>query len=380
VTSHSGGLLEALGVRPVINAAGHYTFLTGSLMPPEVVSAWAEAAGVFVRLDELHDAVGRRIAGRVGSEAAMVTAGAAAALTLGTAACLTGLDEDRVQRLPDTTGMPDEVIIQRSHRFAYDHAVRATGVRLVEVETPDELGKAISARTAMLLFLNLAEHRGRIGAGEFAALGRGHGIPTFIDCAADVPPVANLSRALELGFDLVTFSGGKAIGGPQSAGLLLGRRDLIAAARRNAAPNADTIGRGLKVQKEELLAMLAAIEAYLERDHDAEWREWEERVAAIDAVVSTVPGVVTERYAPPIASHAPHLRIRWDERRLPVTRDEVIRRLRAGEPSIEIVPDSQWAASTPVDGLEVGVWTLRPDEVGVVAERLAAIFREARAG
>jgi len=359
-----------LGVRTFINAAGTYTALTGSLMPPEVKEAWEYASRKYCVLDELHDAVGRRIAELIGCEAAMVTAGAASALTLGTAACITGTNPDFIRRLPDTTGMKNEVIIQKSHRFGYDHAVRNCGVRLIEVETVEELERAIHERTAMMLFLNYADPAGRIKAAEFAQLGRKHNIPTFNDCAADVPPVENLSRYLKMGFDLVTFSGGKGLRGPQSAGLLLGRKDLIEAARLNTCPHADTIGRGMKVNKEEMLAMMVAVELYLKRDHAAHWRAWERRVKLIADYASSVPGVTTEVWAPEIANQVPHLRITWDPQRVKISVPEVVKRLRQGEPSIEVVPGSR-------DQLVVGVWMMEPGEERIVARRIREILRSA---
>src|SRR5438876_842372 len=241
---------KELGIKPFINAAGTYTTLTASLMQPEVVQAIDYASKQFVHLIELHDAVGQRIATLIGCEAAMVTAGAASALTLGTAACMTGTNQDFIRRLSDTVGMKNEVIIQKSHRYGYDHAVRNCGIRFVEVETRDELERAVNDRTAMMLFLNENDPVGKIRAAEFVELGKKHSVPTFTDAAADVPPVDALSRYTKMGFDLVTFSGGKGIRGPQSAGLLLGGKDLIAAARLNGPPNSDTIGRGMKVNKE----------------------------------------------------------------------------------------------------------------------------------
>ncbi len=359
-----------LGVRTFINAAGTYTALTASLMPPEVKQAWEYASTRYCSLTELHDAVGRRIAELIGCEAAMVTAGAASALTLGTAACLTGTNPEFIRRLPDTTGMKNEVIIQKSHRFGYDHAVRNCGIRLIEVETREELERAVNERTAMMLFLNANEPVGRIKAAEFVELGRKHNIPTFNDCAADVPPVENLSKYTKMGFDLVTFSGGKGLRGPQSAGLLLGRQDLIAAARLNGPPHADTIGRGMKVNKEELVAMMVAVELYLKRDHQADWREWEKRVKLIADYAASVRGVVTEVWVPEIANHVPHLRIRWDPNQVKITVPEVVRRLREGDPSIEVVPGSR-------DQLVVGVWMLEPGEDRIVARRIREILRSA---
>ena len=359
-----------LGVRPIINAAGTSTALSGSLMRPEAIHAWEYATRRFVNLDELHDAVGRRIASLVGSEAALVSAGAASALTLGTAACMTGTNEEFIRRIPDTTGMRDEVIIQKSHRFSYDHAVRNCGVRMVEVETADDLAAAAGSRTAMMLFLNLADEKGKIQAAEFAGLGQKLGVPTFIDCAADVPPVENLTRFIRMGFDLVTFSGGKAMRGPQSAGLLLGRKDLIAAARLNGLPHANSIGRGMKVNKEEMLAMMVAVETYIELDHEKDWQDWERRVEAIAKRVEKIPGVTTERFVPPIANHSPQLHIGWDRSRVPIDLNQVIEQLRDGEPSIVARP---WEKKD----LEVLVWTLQPGEAKIVGRRISEILKAA---
>src|SRR3989449_3799850 len=211
--------------------------MTASLMPPEIMEAINYASRHYVMLDELHDKVGERIAALVHSEAAMVTSGAASAMTLGTAAVLTGTDRQKIIDLPDLTNMKSEVIIQKSHRFGYEHAVRNCGVRLVEVETRDDLERAINEKTAMMLFYNNNNRAGRIQDEEFAQLGKKHAIPTFNDAAADVPPVDNFSKYTGMGFDLVAFSGGKGIRGPQMAGRLLGRTDLVEAARRTSRPN-----------------------------------------------------------------------------------------------------------------------------------------------
>ena len=359
---------KELGIRPFINAAGTYTTLTASLMQPEVVQAIDYASKQFVHLIDLHDAVGKRIASLIGCEAAMVTAGAASALTLGTAACMTGTNQDFIRRLPDSTGMKTEVIIQKSHRYGYDHAVRNCGIRFVEVETREELERAINDRTVMMLFLNENEPVGKIKAAEFAELGKKHNIPTFTDAAADVPPVDHLSRYTKMGFDLVTFSGGKGLRGPQSAGLLLGRQDLIAAARLNGPPNSDTIGRGMKVNKEEYLGMMVAIELYVKMDHAAEWREFEKRVKVVADSVGPVHGVKTESFIPEIANAVPHLRITWDPGAVTITAAEAVKRLREGEPSIELRPGAK-------DGLEVAVWMLQPGEAQIVAKRIREVLK-----
>jgi len=361
---------KELGVRPLINAAGSYTFLTASLMPPESVQAWEYGTKHYVRLDDLHNAVGRRIAEMLGAEGALVSAGAASALTLGTAACLTGKNAEFIQRLPDTTGMKSEYIIQKSHHFGYEHAVRNCGVRMVEVETREELQRAVSDRTAMMLFVCRSENMGKIGSPEFVELGRKHNVPTFIDCAADVPPADNLTKFIKMGFSLVTFSGGKGIRGPQSSGLLYGRKDLIEAARLNTSPNSDTVGRGMKVNKEELLAMMVALEVYMKRDHQAEWREWEKRVKLIADSLASVGGIKTEVYVPEIANAVPHLRITWDQSVVKIAPEEAAKRLREGEPSIEVVPDFK-------EKLEIASWTLQPGEAQIVARRVREVLKAA---
>lgn len=351
-----------LGVRPFINAAGTYTAMTASRMPPEVMDAINYASRSYVMLDELHDRVGERIAKLVRAEAAMVTAGAASALTLGTAAVLTGADRQKIGDLPDLTGMKSEVLIQKAHRFGYERAVRNCGVRLVEVESRDDLERAVTDTTAMMLFYNNNNTDGRIQHEEFVELGRKHGIPTLNDAAADVPPVENLWKYTGLGFDLVAFSGGKGIRGPQSAGLLLGRAPLIAAARLNSSPNGNAIGRGMKVNKEEIVGMLAAIELFVHKDHAAEGREFQRRAELIRAAATSVPGVAAEIFVPEVANHVPHLRVTWDAAARGLDPAAVVHALQAGEPSI--VTRSENGA------LVIGVWMMDRGDDRIVARRL----------
>jgi L-seryl-tRNA(Ser) seleniumtransferase len=354
-----------LGVRPFINAAGTYTAMTASLMLPEVMDAITYASRHYVMLDELHDKVGERIAALVHSEAAMVTSGAASALTLATAAALTGTDQKKIVELPDLTNMKSEAIIQKSHRFGYDHAVRNCGVRLVEVETREDLERAVGEKTVLMVFYNNNNKEGKIQDQEFAELGRRHNVPTLNDAAADVPPVENLWKYTKMGFDLVAFSGGKGLRGPQSAGLLLGRKDLIAAARLNAPPNGNTIGRGMKVNKEELLGMLAAVEAYVAKDHAAEAREFERRAETIRSGAAAVRGVTAEIFVPEVANHVPHVRISWDASKGMKAAD-VVKTLRDGEPSIGTRAEN--------DTIVVGVWMMRPGEDKIVARRLRQVL------
>ena len=359
---------KELGVRPFINAAGTYTAMTASLMPPEVMDAINYASKHYVMLDELHDKVGERLASLVKAEAAMVTCGAASALTLGTAAVLTGSDRQKMVDLPDLSSMKSEVIIQKSHRFGYDHAVRNCGVKLVEVESREDLERAINPKTAMMLFYNNNNKEGRIQDEEFVQLGKKHSVPTFNDAAADVPPVDNLWKFTKMGFDLVTFSGGKGMRGPQSAGLLIGRKDLIAAARLNAPPNGNTVGRGMKVNKEEMLGLLAAIELYLSKDHEKEQRDFQKRAEEIAKGASAVSGVKTEIFVPEVANHVPHLRVTWDAASLGISANEVVKALKDGEPSIGMRNEGP--------ALVIGVWMMRPGEDKIVARRLKQVLEQ----
>jgi uncharacterized pyridoxal phosphate-dependent enzyme len=356
-----------LGVRPFINAAGTYTAMTASLMPPEVMEAIQYASRHYVMLDELHDKVGERIATLLRSEAAMVTSGAAAALTLGTAAVLTGSDRQKIVDLPDLAGMKSEVIIQKAHRFGYEHAVRNCGVRLVEVETPEDLERAVSEKTAMMLFYNNNNKEGRIPDEEFVKLGKKHAVPTLNDAAADVPPVENFWKYTRMGFDLVAFSGGKGICGPQSSGLLLGSKPLIEAARLHAPPNGNTVGRGMKVNKEEMLGLLVALEMFLEKDHVHERREYDKRAELVRASASAVAGVKAEVFVPEVANHVPHVRVSWDgaDEKAAVA---VVKAMKDGEPSIGIRSEGQT--------LVIGVWMMRPGEEKIVARRLRQVLEK----
>src|SRR3954470_4997231 len=353
---------KELGVRPFINAAGTYTAMTASLMLPEVMDAINYASSRYVMLDELHDRVGERIATLVRADAAMVTCGAASALTLGTAGVLTGTDRQKIGDLPNLASMKSEVIIQKAHRFGYDRALRNCGVRLVEIESPEDLDRAVNGQTAMMLFYNNNNKEGRIQDQEFVALGKKHGIPTLNDAAADVPPVENLWKYTAMGFDLVAFSGGKGIRGPQSAGLLLGRKPLIAAARLNGSPNGNAIGRGMKVNKEEMVGMLAAVELFVSKDHAKDGLEYDRRAEEIRRSAASVPGVKAEVFVPEVANHVAHVRVTWDAASTPLKPAAVVRAMQDGEPSIAIRSEGE--------SLVVGVWMMQPGEEKIVARRL----------
>jgi L-seryl-tRNA(Ser) seleniumtransferase len=364
---------EALGVKPVINATGTFTALGGSVMPPEVVAAWVEASRHFVDLVQLHSRVGEKIAKLLGVEAAAVTTGAAGALLLGTAAAVTRGDRKLIPRLPDTTGMRNEVIIQKSHHSCYDNQLTDVGVKLVDVTTPAEAEGAISDRTAMMFFMNISADAGQLSREAWVALARRHKVPTLIDAAADVPPVERIAEYTRMGFDMIALSGGKAIRGPNDTGLLLGRKDLVEAAKLNANPHCGTIGRMMKVGKEDMVALLAAVERFVKLDHAAERKEFERRIAVVEEALKAIPTVVCERIVPPVANHVPHLQVTWDETRVQTTPAKVATALADGDPSIRTgrVP------GTGDKGLLISVLTLQGDEEKTVAARLAEVLRAA---
>ncbi len=364
---------EELNVRPFVNAAAAYSALGGRNMWPAVVEAMEYARNQNVIMEELQEAVGRRLAELIGCEAAMVTGGATSSMTLGTAACITGTDTELIRRVPDLRGLKNEVIVKRSHRNGYDHGVRNAGVRFVEVDTTDELERAINDDTVMMFFVAIFEMRSDdadgIGVEEFAALGRKHGVPTMIDGSNTVPPMERLSEYLDAGFDLACFSGGKGLRGPYSAGMLLGREDLIAAARLNATPNADTVGRGMKVSKEEVLGMLAAVEFSQQYDHSVENVRETGLVDLFADKLSVFPGLTTQVSYPTTEGGRPHLQIFWDEAQIPVTIEEAQHALQDGEPSIRtpylVLSDGQ---------LEIGTAMLKDHEVDIVVQRIGEVL------
>ena len=365
---------EELGVTRVINAGATMTFLSGSLMLPEVLEAINSTAHDFANMYDLQDKAGARIAEMLHCEAAMVTSGAAAALVLGTAACLTGTDLKKTEMLPGLPGPQREVIIQKSHRYVFDQAVRSTGVKFVEVEGPEEMDKAINKNTVMALFFNGAVSwfgvPDSINHEDFVRIARKHNIPTFIDAAADVPPVENLFRYQKIGFDLITFSGGKMIRGPQSAGLLFGRKDLIEAAKLNNSPHECPIGRPMKVNKEEIFGMYAALKSYIERDHEKEWAEWIGRIDRIASLLHKIPAIKTETHISPGPANAlPSLIVRWDQSIVKISPEDVVKQLFDGRPCI--------VAGNRGDALSVGVVLLRPDQIDVVSGRITDILRAA---
>ncbi|MEZ5103964.1 MAG: selenocysteine synthase [Draconibacterium sp.] len=362
-------IFKELGIRTFINAAGTYTAMSGCIMHDEVVATIRYSSQEFAMIDEVQEKVGAKIAAICHSEDATVTAGCWSALVLGTAGVLTGQDQQKVSQLPNLEGMKSEVIVQKTHNHAYVHALTNTGVKIVEIETQDELEAAVNDKTAMMWFLNYAGPSGKISDKEWVALGKKHNIPTMIDMAADLPPVENLWKFNDMGFDLVCVSGGKGLRGPQSAGILMGKKDLIAAARLNAPPRGGNIGRGMKVNKEEILGMYIALEKFLSIDHNKEWKMWEDRVTTIENSAKKVNGVITKVTVPPVANVTPTLNISWDNN-IKLTRDEFMDKLRSGDPSISVVSGGE-------NSINITVWMLKPGQEKIVAKRVHEVLREA---
>ncbi|HJT00561.1 MAG TPA: aminotransferase class V-fold PLP-dependent enzyme [Terriglobales bacterium] len=366
----SGNVYEELGVTTVINGQGTMTYLGGSLIPPEVEAVMAEAGKHFVDIVELEEAAGKKIAEMLKlpeGYSAIVTSGAAGAMQSGLAGILTGDNPTFIQQLPDLTGMKSEVLIQKAHRNPFDHQLRATGIKLVEIETADQLRRAVTPRTAMMHFSNFANAAGEIKVDEWVKLAAEYKIPTFIDAAADTPPVSHLWDYVRMGYDLIAFSGGKALRGPQCAGLLLGKKDLVHCALLNNSPHEDTLGRGQKIGKEEIVGMVKALEMFLNQDHEAMTREWWRRLDTVSRQVSRVSGVTTAYFVPDIANHVPHMQINWDPRRVSLTPDQAADSLKNSKPAIVL-------GKTEI-GLAMNSFMLQPGEEKVIADRLVQLFR-----
>ena len=358
-----------LGVKSFINAIGPYSSLGGAVMWPEVIDAMDYAIRNKIRMSDLQDAVGRRIAALLGANAAMVTSGATGAIILGTAACMTGGNRERQERIPDTTGMPNEVLILKSQRYLYDRSIRAPGAVLVEVETEADIRAAVNERTAMMFYLQNRPSNLALTVEVYIRLAKEFGVPIFCDAATTVPPVSNIRRTVEMGFDLVCYSGGKGLRGPYSAGLLLGREDLVRHARANGAPNHRAYGRSMKVAPEEYLGMMVAVEKSLQFDEAADFERQLELIEQMDASLSSLEGVITEIRTPGVEAREPYVEVRWDSSRYPIAVADVKQALRDGEPSVEV------RALFLSDGqLHLTATMLKPGEAEIVTRRVREIL------
>jgi uncharacterized pyridoxal phosphate-dependent enzyme len=361
-----------LGVRPFINTTATLTINGGSYTLPEVVAAIEQASHFHVNLDELMEKASARVAELLKVEWALITSGAAAGLSHATAACIAGSDPEKMQQLPDLRRLKNQVIMPRESRDVYDHATRALGVEIIEVNSAAELESAIGPRTAMIQILGVHFGSARFGLPEVAPIARKAGVPILVDAAADYLIVPN--PYLALGADLVVYSGGKILRGPQTAGLLVGRRDLVRAAWANAAPH-HAFGRPMKVSKEEIVGMVVAVETFLnQRDLKAEFREWESWYAHIAETIAQVPGVKSKVQVPQRGGPFPTLDVSWDQAMVGLTAADVGRQLLEGEPRV------MSHASGEGNSFVIRPAAMRPGEYKAVATRLGQIFRSAPKG
>jgi L-seryl-tRNA(Ser) seleniumtransferase len=384
----SAEVYRRLGVRPFINARGTWTYLSGSLPLPEVRRAMDAAARHFVDMFELQEAAGRKLAELSGAESGMVTSGAAAAMAAGAAACIAGADPAAIWRLPDTTGLKNEVVMLGG-RTAFDSALRLTGARLVVAEELADLAAAIGPRTAMV-YTTWGDERVE-GA---LPVTRARGVPFMVDDAAGIPPFDSMRRFAELKVDLYCFSGGKGLRGPQCAGVLLGRKDLIDAARRHCSPWEGAVCRPMKVGKEEIVGVLTAIETWQRLDLEKLNRTWRARVETIASMLETVPGVTTRIVVPEAGNRYPTLEVFWDEGAFAFGVADCDRELRTGEPRIEVLtesnpsvvsgtaadtaPDVSALAKGARDRIRIVSMTLQDGEERIVGRRLREILNGAR--
>ena len=361
-------IYESIGVRPLINARGTYTIISGSLMLPEVRAAIDAAARHYVHLDELTEAVGARLASLTGAEDALVTSGCAAALTHATAACVAGGNPDLHIRIPNLAGFArDEAIIPKHSRNVYDAAVRAVGVRVIEVATPAELEAALGPRTAMVYILAGPEaDDSPLSLKAIAPAAQAKRVPILVDAAAEILTIPNVH--LQNGATLVGYSGGKCMRGPQAAGLLLGRKDLVRAAWVHSAPH-HGFARSMKVGKEEAIGMLMAVEMWTKRDHEAEWKQWTSSLEHIAVRVSAIQGVTTSIVQPVgLSNHTPSLKVWWSREQFGISGDEVARGLFETEPRIALFAAA--AADPAQTGVSITPYMLSPGEERIVADRL----------
>jgi len=363
---------RSIGVQPVINARGTFTIITGSQSLPEVKRAMEEASRSYVNMDELMEAVSQRLAAATGAEWGIITNGCCAAIAHTTAASIAGSNPERMQRLPDLTGLRNEVIIPEYSRNVYDHAVRMVGAKIIEVADPAKLDDAFTSRTAMVYILAGPGDEGPLGTAVIAGAAKKHNVPVLVDAAAEGLTFPNVHLAR--GATVVAYSGGKCIRGPQAAGLLIGDKNLCQAAWLNSAPH-HAFGRALKVGKEEIMGMLAAAEAWKGRDHDAEWNQWMASLNHISTHVKAIGGVTTSIIQPVgLSNRTPSLRVIWDADKLGITGTEVTKLLLDTEPRIVLAGGTGTRPGNMESTVTVTPWMMMPGDEKIVADRLVAVI------
>lgn len=400
----SGDICAELGVTPLININGTLTVIGGTVMKPEVMELMRRGNQYCVSIDDLEIAAGKYIAKLCKSPAGytgLVTGGAAAAIVVGYAGMMTEDLEPRIRAIPDVSNIPrNEVIIQKSHRYPFDHQIRQTGAKLVEVVTREEMIAAINPRTVAIHFTNILSNRGQVSGPETVAIARAHNIYTFNDASADVPPKERLWEYPEVGFDMVTFSGGKDICGPQASGILIGKEDLIHYSLLNVSPQEDRIGRCCKVGKETIFALLKALEIFVNQDYDAILKMYDARAQVITDAVKKFGVTARPRQFNPqaLGNVTPHYSWQLDQSRLDITGLEVMQKLADTRP---VAIGSMGAGASGMRGRNpdapagthhgehhgyhhdpnsfgFAVWQLKEGEDQIIADRLVEIFREAR--
>lgn len=370
------GIYQELGLQDVIVATGNFTELGGSLMPAEVLEAMREAARSFVSIPALHERAGQVIADLTGAEAGYVTSGAAAGLVLATAACMTGSNPAAIQQLPDTEGLKNEVVIHKAHSNHYNRMFRLAGAKVKEVgygahrTLPWQLESALDEKTAAIVYVvaQFLVSQTALPLPEVLRIARAKGVPVIVDAANELPPVENLRKFIEMGADLVIFSGGKDLQGPQPSGFMCGRGDLIAACALNGAPN-HGIGRPMKVGKEEIVGLVAALKRYVRLDHEARIARWEQQVSLIVDELANIEGLRVSRVFPDYTGRpVPRAWLTWDGESASLSKREVLDALAKGSPVIRVL--EEYAGK----GLLIDPTTLLDGQAAIIAEGLRAIF------
>ena len=366
--SDTDNLFTRIGVRPIVNAHGTFTIISGSRSLPQVKEAMFEASHYFVHLDELMDAVGKELGQLTGAEWGIATTGCEAAIALATVACIAGTNVEKSQALPYIKAK-DQVIVPKHSRNPYDFGIRMTGAEIVEVESEEELRKKLSSRTAMIYILSApAAESGPLGIPNISSIAKEAGVPVFVDAAAEEPLVPNIH--IQHGATVVGYSGGKCLRGPQSSGMLIGDKSLCRAAYFQAAPH-HNYGRAFKCSKEETMGLLAAVRQWYKRDHAAEQREWLGWLQHIESRVKGLPSVTAEYLQPEdLSNRAPRLRIHWDANQLHITGTEVLARLDAGTPRILLDGGSGTRPDHMASSVTIMPYMMGPGEDRIVADAL----------
>jgi D-glucosaminate-6-phosphate ammonia-lyase len=366
-------IFQSIGVEPIINCRGTFTIIGGSVERPEVRAAMEAASKDFVQYDELADGIGKRLAEITGAEWGMVSAGCAAGMKHITAACVTGGNPEKLIRIPDLAGFDKtEVVIPKSSRNVYDHAIRNIGVRIIEVDTPEELENALNNRTAMIYIMAYDESQpGQpLSLENVARIAKPHNIPILVDAAAEVLTIPNIH--LQRGATVVVYSGGKAICGPQCAGLVLGRKDILMSAWQASSPHHGP-GRDNKVGREEMMGMLAAVEAWVKRDHAAEWKTWLSWLDNIAQKVSKIEGVTTSVFEPTeLSNKSPVLNIYWDPAKFNITGEEVAEELGRNKPRVAIGSETKESKTS----INITTGQMQPGNDKVVADRIYGVLSQ----